>query len=195
MNLREQKAQQTYEKIMVTAERLLKDSTVEDLSIDQICHEAGISKGGFYHHFSSKDQLISLLIGQQLGIRIADHVTPMLGKKIAPELLKIYADTMVDYLEDSPRNTLARCWLAMAEHPERTGSVFAADSFRVLHDIVLQGKAEGSIRPELKQDFCEAFINGVLTGIMLYSSTFREHLQMRSFAEESLDLIYRTILK
>lgn len=193
MNLREQQAQQTYDKIMLTAQRLLESCTFEELSVDQICHEAGISKGGFYHHFPSKDQLVSILIGQQLGNRIAESVAPMLGKRSAPELLKIYVDTMAAYLEDSPGNTLARCWLAMAEHPERTDGVFSVASFQVLHEIVAQGKAEGSIRPELEQKFCESFLNGALTGIMLYGATFRNHLQIKPFAEASLELIYQTI--
>lgn len=193
MNLREQQAQQTYEKILLTAAALLEHCSYEELSIDQICRAAGVSKGGFYHHFSSKEQLVSLLIGQQLGERIAARVTPMLGKQDAAALLKIYLDAMVEYLESAPRNTLARCWLAIAEHPEQADGVFSTVSFRVLHQIVAQGKAEGVIRPELDADFCEAFLNGALTGIVLYASTFRGQRPMAPFAEASLRLICQTL--
>lgn len=193
MNLREQQAQQTFEKILLAAGQLLENCTIEALSVDQICQQAGVSKGGFYHHFSSKDQLVSLLIGQQMGKMIAEHVEPFLGKENAFGLLKKYADAMVEYLENCPRNILARCWLAIAEHPEKTGDVIATASFRALHAIVAQGQSEGTIRSDLDAEFCEAYINGTITGIMLYGSTFRDHFQLRAFAEDSLKLIYKTL--
>ena len=66
MTNREQQAQKTYEHILQTAEQLLSTSSYEELSIREICERAGVSKGGFYHHFSSKDQLIAILIGRQM---------------------------------------------------------------------------------------------------------------------------------
>ena len=83
MNLREQQAQQTYEHILHTAECLLENSTYEKLSVNEIYEKAGISKGGFYHHFSSKDQLIALLIGRQMEQYIHKQVAPLIGKKDA----------------------------------------------------------------------------------------------------------------
>ena len=145
MNLRAKQAQQTYEHILVTAEQLLKQSSYEELSVDQICECANISKGGFYHHFSSKDEFISLLIGRQMGNLIAERIEPCLKEKSAFELLEIYLNTTIEYLEKSPRSMLIRCWLALSEHPEITNSEFAKESFHVFHEIVEKGKAEGKI--------------------------------------------------
>ena len=193
MNLRKKQAQQTYKNIILTAEKLLKNSSYEELSVEQICECAGISKGGFYHHFPSKDQLLSLLIGRQMGDLIAERITSCINKKSAFELLKIYVDTTVEYLEKCPKSTLARCWVALADYTDITNTTFAEEYFQIIYAIVKQGKEEGSIRSDLSSDFCYSYINGTITGIILYGSTFREHFSLQSFASDSLKLICQTL--
>ena len=193
MNLRAKQAQQTYEHILVTAEQLLKQSSYEELSVDQICECANISKGGFYHHFSSKDEFISLLIGRQMGNLIAERIEPCLKEKSAFELLEIYLNTTIEYLEKSPRSMLIRCWLALSEHPEITNSEFAKESFHVFHEIVEKGKAEGSIRSDLTNEFCQAYMNGAMTGIILYGTAFQESYPIKTFTMDSLKLLWETI--
>lgn len=193
MNLRKQQAIETYNHILATAEALAENSTYESLSVDQICECAGISKGGFYHHFSSKDQLIALLFGCRLDKQLNERVEPCLGKENAFTLLKIYVDTMVEFLKNNPRDTVIRCWLMLTEHVEVTDPSFSRESFQILHAIVAQGKAEGSIRPELDDDFCQAFINGALTGIIMYGSTFGNYPSLQQFATNSLELICQAL--
>ena len=193
MNLREQKALQTYENIILTAEQLLKDSSYEELSVDQICECAGISKGGFYHHFPSKDQLLSLLIGRQMGNLIIAHVKPWLNKKDAFELIKICMDTMVEYLAGSPRSTFARCWVALTEHNELTKENFTKDSFQIIHSIITQGKNDGTIRSDLSDDFCFAYINATISGIVLYGLAYKDSASLQKFATDSLKLVCQTL--
>ncbi len=193
MTSRAQQAQQTYEHIFSTAETLLQDSSYEKLSVDQICKHANISKGGFYHHFSSKEQLIAILIGRQMENLLIQKIEPYLNKKSTFELLNIYIDVMVEYLESNSRSILARCWTVIAEHPEMIDSLLSKGAFQLLYAIVEQGKQERCISTELDNDFCYAYINATITGIILYGSTFRDKLYLRTFAENSLKLIYQTL--
>lgn len=48
----------TKEHIMNTAKELNKTYTYDELNIELICKEAGVSVGAFYHHFKSKQDLI-----------------------------------------------------------------------------------------------------------------------------------------
>ena len=74
---------------------------------------------------SSKDELISLLSGCELGNLLAERVMPYFPKKDAFSLLKIYVDTMTEFWENTPKDTVIRCWLTLTEHPEVTdGSAF-----------------------------------------------------------------------
>jgi AcrR family transcriptional regulator len=46
-------------KILETARKLALDKGFEDLTVRDICNNAEISIGAFYHHFSSKEELIN----------------------------------------------------------------------------------------------------------------------------------------
>lgn len=74
----QQKSLETKTKIFQAAKRILKKSGYENLSIKNICEEAGVSNGSFYHHFKTKDDLLSYYIEEQ----------PV----ISPELLELPAD-------------------------------------------------------------------------------------------------------
>ncbi len=55
---RQQQALNTKKKIYDIAAKLISDHGFEHVTVDQICKEAGVAKGGFYHHFTSKDEII-----------------------------------------------------------------------------------------------------------------------------------------
>lgn len=193
MTAREQQAFQTYENIIVTAEKLLANSSYEELSVNEICEHAGISKGGFYHHFPSKDQLIALLIGRRMGNLLSERIEPLLGKENAFELIKIYMDTTIEFLEKSPKNTLARCWVALSEHAEMTSSPFVQTFFDILYKIVAQGVKENSFRTDLDVKFIYSYINAAFTGIMIQGVTFQNTYPLRDFAANSINLLYETL--
>ena len=52
----------TREKIVESARKLFNRHGFEQVSIDRIMSEAGLTRGGFYHHFDSKDQLYAAAV-------------------------------------------------------------------------------------------------------------------------------------
>jgi len=56
------KGQATKKKLMDIAERLILGSGFSAMSIDQVIKEAGITKGGFFYHFESKNALVHALM-------------------------------------------------------------------------------------------------------------------------------------
>ncbi len=60
------KGQQTREHILSTAETLILERGYSGTSIEQIIGQAGITKGGFFYHFSGKDDLARHLIMRYL---------------------------------------------------------------------------------------------------------------------------------
>ena len=59
---RKLQAAKTKEKIFETAKRLILERGFDNVSVDSIVDEAGVSKGAFYIHFESKDSLASILV-------------------------------------------------------------------------------------------------------------------------------------
>ncbi len=68
------------EKGAASKNKLLKSAAIcfskngfDAASVDEICRHAGLSKGGFYHHFASKQDLIIELLNQWLE-RVDDYI-------------------------------------------------------------------------------------------------------------------------
>ena len=53
--------------------RLMLQHGYEEVSIRDICREAGVTTGAFYHHFSSKEQMLEMG-GQQLDLYIQQQL-------------------------------------------------------------------------------------------------------------------------
>lgn len=58
MTSRDIKAMETREKIYQASLRVLEKKGFQDLKISDICKEAGVSVGSFYHYYTSKDDVI-----------------------------------------------------------------------------------------------------------------------------------------
>lgn len=52
-----QPAPSARERILAAGEKLFLAGAVEGVSVAEICREAGVSNGSFFHHFPSKDEL------------------------------------------------------------------------------------------------------------------------------------------
>lgn len=57
-----QHKQKTREKIVESARILFNRHGFQEVTIDQVMEEIGMTRGGFYNHFSSKDELYSLAV-------------------------------------------------------------------------------------------------------------------------------------
>lgn len=68
LSKQQRKSKETKEHIFQAAKRILQKSGYEELSIKNICEEAGVSNGSFYHHFKTKDDLLSYYIEDQPSI-------------------------------------------------------------------------------------------------------------------------------
>lgn len=55
---RQQQAKNTKKRIYEVAAKLIEEHGFESVTVDQICKKAGVAKGGFYHHFPSKGELV-----------------------------------------------------------------------------------------------------------------------------------------
>ena len=68
LSRQQQKSMETKARIFSAAKHILQKKGYEQLSIKNICEEAGVSNGSFYHHFKTKDDLLSYYIEEQPNI-------------------------------------------------------------------------------------------------------------------------------
>lgn len=92
---------ETKKKLYEAAEKLFMQSNYSDVSIEDITHEAGITKGAFYVHFESKDALIAIMIADYVARADKNYNTYLesLSEKMsASEILLAMTEKIADEL-------------------------------------------------------------------------------------------------
>ena len=103
------KSQETKAKIFRAAKNILQKKGYEQLSIKNICEEAGVSNGSFYHHFKTKDDLLSYYIEEQ--------------PRINPNLLDMPADA------DEAKQAIIYVYLNYVHYCQKLGVEFMANYY------------------------------------------------------------------
>lgn len=90
---------QTRERIVGAARRLFNRHGFEQVSIERIMSEAGLTRGGFYHHFGSKDELYAAAVASftrcnPFRANLKDDPPPAPGE-LARILLDVYLSDKV----------------------------------------------------------------------------------------------------
>lgn len=104
LSRQQQKSKETKERIFQAAKRILQKKGYEELSIKNICEEAGVSNGSFYHHFKTKDDLLSYYIEDQ--------------PQVNPDLLELPHDI------EEAKQTIIQVYLNYVAYCEELGVEF-----------------------------------------------------------------------
>ena len=90
------KKEQTRERILRAAARAIRKHGYEGVGIAEVMKEAGLTHGGFYAHFASRDALLAAA-AEQAGLESAQALSGALAKAKSGEELMAIVDT---YLAD-----------------------------------------------------------------------------------------------
>jgi TetR/AcrR family transcriptional repressor of nem operon len=96
--------QQTHERILAAAGKIFREQGYTGAGIDSIMDEAGLTPGGFYAHFASKEALLAETIGHALR-QTHEHFLKDLEDKEGLDWLRTLADR---YLSIRHRDAVAQ---------------------------------------------------------------------------------------
>jgi TetR/AcrR family transcriptional repressor of nem operon len=97
----------TRERILRVAERLMTDQGYSATSVDQVIAEAGSSKGAFFHHFKSKNDLATQVLERYVaadlahlgaGLDATAHITDPTARVVA--FLRHYEDSADEIMSE-----------------------------------------------------------------------------------------------
>lgn len=147
----QQRGEETRARILSAAEECFAQHGYEAAGVAEICERAGVSKGAFYHHFASKQDLFMALLGNWLdgldaGLRAVRSQTATV-----PDALREMAG-MVGFVLSSAGERLPmflEFWTQAARDPEVWAATIAPyRRYRAFFaELVQAGVAEGSLRP------------------------------------------------
>ena len=152
--------EETIQKILDTAERLFIKKGYDHTSLQDIIESTGLSKGGIYHHFASKEDIFYYVcnrIGQRNGEVLSqvrdDPALSGLDKLRTIFKVSLHPDRqakmfcMMPYLLDNER------FLA-----SEMRSIFMEVAPCFIEPIIRQGIADGSIRTDAPKELAEAMM-------------------------------------
>jgi TetR/AcrR family transcriptional repressor of nem operon len=71
MRVTREKAAENRERIVAAASRLFREKGFDGVGLDTIMDRAGLTHGGFYRHFASKDALAAEAVARALAVGAA----------------------------------------------------------------------------------------------------------------------------
>jgi AcrR family transcriptional regulator len=93
-------------RILAAAVDLFADHGYDATSVSQVISRAGVAKGGFYHHFASKDELLDAVYGELINRQVEGMDRILAERKSPAETLRLLIADLVETTAASAREAL-----------------------------------------------------------------------------------------
>lgn len=165
----------TRSRLLDTASSLFAERGLGQVSVDEIIREAGSSKGSFYHHFRSRDELVVALIDDHTEKEI-DALAECLAdvKEGQPaEVCEGVFKMIVRAYEDPARvRTFMDFWVYASRSQEARGAISRMyGRWRAkLEDLLRRGMEAGVTGPDIDPPTAATALIAVHHGLLLQAS-------------------------
>jgi AcrR family transcriptional regulator len=192
----QQRSEETRGHILEAALIQFSSSGYDAASVDDICAEAGVSKGAFYHHFPSKQAVFLALLEDWL--KTVDASLEAARKSTVPETLTNMARMLpvIFSQADGRLPMFLEFWL-QASRDETVWKATIAPYQRYLDyftGLVKQGIEEGSFRPVDPRSAAQVIVSFAV-GLLLQGLLAAESTDWKKTAEESMNILMKGLAK
>ena len=191
----QQRSEETRAKIMEAAIKLFSTRGYNKASVDDICKEAGISKGAFYHHFKTKQALfLSLLDGW---LEFVDNAIESTKDKTVPETFMQMTQAFPYIFETAGENLpmFLEFWLQASRDKKIWEAGIAP--YRRYHkyftSLIKKGVDEGSF-VEVDPELASRMIVSTAMGLLLQSLLDPKGADWEKVSRESTNMLVSSLL-
>ncbi|RUL95542.1 TetR/AcrR family transcriptional regulator [Rhizobium chutanense] len=129
MRITKEKKQENYERIIATASELFRERGFDGVGVAELMERAGLTHGGFYNHFRSKEELIAESTENGLSETLKRYAGHDVAAVMELYLAREHRDGR------SQGCTAAALSCDAARQPEETKAVFAAGIDRLVRAL------------------------------------------------------------
>lgn len=148
--LQQQRARETRHALAAAAEKLWRERDFDDVSIEDICNDVGVSKGLFYFYFVRKEFLLISLVFSAL-FPDRDAVLALIeGDAATVEICRELARQMAKRARTFPRHMVLRAIEAGLQHHREYRRQFSGEGGwdEPLLAVFSRGHARGELSPD-----------------------------------------------
>jgi AcrR family transcriptional regulator len=191
----QQRSEETRSRIMEAAIKLFSSRGYNKASVDDICEEAGISKGAFYHHFKSKQALFLALLDGWL--EFVDNAIEASKDQTVPETFMQMTQAF-PYVFETAGDGLPmflEFWLQASRDKKIWEASIAP--YRRYHryftSLIKKGVQEGSF-VEVDPELASRMIVSTAMGLLLQSLLDPKGANWEKVARDSTNLLVNSLL-
>jgi AcrR family transcriptional regulator len=167
----QKRSEETRRGIMDAAVQQFSRTGYEAAAVNDICQSAGVSKGAFYHHFPSKQQLFLAIIEDWLKTIDAQLFTQAGDVGNVPQSLNRMAK-MLGFVFEAASGQLPMFleFMVQASRDQAVWDATIAPYRRyqgLFEEMIEKGQGEGSIRPEVNAQTTSWVLISLAVGILL----------------------------
>ena len=192
----QQRSEETRARILESAVKQFSVSGYNKASVDSICEQAGVSKGAFYHHFKTKqDVFLALLDGW---LQTFDQAIEASKDRPVPETFQMMTEYF-PYIFQSASDNLPM-FLEFLQQASRDEKIWQASiaPYRRYHkhfaSLIKRGIAEGSF-VDVNPDLAARLIVSAAMGLLMQSLLDPEGAKWEKVARETVQLMMKSLLK
>lgn len=192
----QQRSEETRARILEAAVKQFSVNGYNKASVDSICEQAGISKGAFYHHFKTKqDVFLALLDGW---LQTFDNAIEASKDRPVPETFQLMTEYF-PYIFQSASDNLPM-FLEFLQQASRDDKVWQASiaPYRRYHkhfaSLIKKGIAEGSF-VDVNPDLAARLIVSAAMGLLMQSLLDPEGAKWEKVARETVQLMMKSLVK
>ena len=189
------RSEETRTKITESAIKLFSSNGYNKASVDDICAEAGISKGAFYHHFKSKQELFLALLDGWL--KNIDNAIDGSKESTAPETFMQMSEAF-PYIFETAGDGLPmflEFWLQASRDKKIWDASIAP--YRRYHkyftSLIKKGVDEGSF-VEVDPELASRLIVSTAMGLLLQSLLDPKGAKWEKVARDSTTMLVNSLL-
>ncbi len=195
----------TKDRILKTAVKLFIERGFVEVSVNDLIKEVGIAKGGFYHHFKSKDELIGEII-EKFIIPCFDDIIKSVDKSIGSptkrlqNLFKVPTDIQENLKKDldvekfNNRALLILIVEAIRKYEVMTNYViqFSNELVMKVEDVIEEGKKLGEFSSSRDPKSTAWYIVSTIQGTMVLW-VMNPEIDIQSLFESNCNCVMESI--
>lgn len=186
---RRAQGQATEQRLIEAGRRLMLQHGYEEVSIRDICREAGVTTGAFYHHFSSKEQMLEMG-GQQLDLYIQQQLRTR-PHHSSLSALRLLFTAYAEYIEQNQGELTARYYQNMLAVSGKRPFDMGRTIYQMVHHYVEQALERGVLSPEFSADTIVTFSVRHFRGIVIDWAFHNYSFSLMEAMQQEFRLLYR----
>ena len=167
--VRQARAVETRKRLVAAAKKLITANGFDNVSIEEIAKEAGVSAGSFYTYFRKKEDVVEEL-NQSDFYRLAEIVNEKKEENLSDrlkyycqEFLGVIEQTGIEICRQWVRNNIAPVEMTIGD---KETTKYRHD-YEAMCNILQEGVRRGELKPDTPVQDLALFINAELYGLMI----------------------------